>query len=129
LEIGGDGNLVAHNDVRGNPLGAGITIERGDRNAVRGNDASGFDDDIFVAADATNTLIAGNLATQPEPGCSPEVCDDGIHVEAPGTVIRANTATDNGDLGIYGVDGVIDGGGNRASGNGNPLQCVGVVCR
>jgi len=23
---------------------------------------------------------------------------------------------------------VVDGGGNRASGNGNPAQCVGVFC-
>jgi hypothetical protein len=24
---------------------------------------------------------------------------------------------------------VIDGGGNRARGNGNPFQCLNVVCR
>jgi hypothetical protein len=35
---------------------------------------------------------------------------------------------DNGDLGIEAVLGVIDGGGNRAHANGNPLQCVGVIC-
>ena len=55
--------------------------------------------------------------------------DDGIDVDAPGTVVRSNTANDNGDLGIEAVDGVIDGGGNRASGNANPLQCFNVVCR
>ncbi len=33
----------------------------------------------------------------------------------------------NADLGIEAPD-AIDGGGNRASGNGNPLQCVGVAC-
>jgi hypothetical protein len=26
------------------------------------------------------------------------------------------------------VPGVFDGGGNRAHGNGNPAQCVGVAC-
>jgi hypothetical protein len=33
------------------------------------------------------------------------------------------------DLGIEAVAGVLDGGGNRALGNGNPLQCLKVVCR
>jgi parallel beta-helix repeat protein len=54
--------------------------------------------------------------------------DDGIDVQGPSTLIR-NTASNNGDLGIEAVEGVIDGGGNRASGNGNPLQCVNVFCR
>jgi hypothetical protein len=33
----------------------------------------------------------------------------------------------NADLGIEAL-GVTDGGGNRANGNGNPLECVGVAC-
>jgi hypothetical protein len=43
--------------------------------------------------------------------------------------VRANSANNNGDLGIESIEGTIDGGGNRAGGNGNPLQCVNVVCR
>jgi hypothetical protein len=42
-------------------------------------------------------------------------------------VVRANVANYNGDLGIE-VIGSIDGGGNRARGNGNPLQCLNVEC-
>lgn len=38
-----------------------------------------------------------------------------------------NIAQDNADLG-FDVLGVTDGGSNRASGNGNSLQCVGVDC-
>jgi parallel beta-helix repeat protein len=55
--------------------------------------------------------------------------DDGIDVR-PGAsaALRDNTATQNGDLGIEASGMVTDGGGNRASGNGNPLQCLGVVC-
>jgi hypothetical protein len=34
----------------------------------------------------------------------------------------------NGDLGIEAVEGVIDGGGNRASENGDARQCVNVTC-
>ena len=44
------------------------------------------------------------------------------------TTLRANTANNNGDLGIEAVPGVRDAGGNRASGNGNPLQCLNVFC-
>ena len=74
-----------------------------------------------VESAATNTLVQGNLVT----GAG----DDGIDVDAPGTIIRVNTAVNNGDLGIEAVAGVIDGGGNRASGNGNLLQCTNVTCR
>jgi hypothetical protein len=42
-------------------------------------------------------------------------------------VVGANAAVRSGDLGISAA-GAIDAGGNRASANGNPLQCVGVVC-
>jgi hypothetical protein len=45
------------------------------------------------------------------------------------TTIRKNTANRNGDLGIEAYDGAIDGGDNKAHGNGNPLQCLNVVCR
>jgi len=44
-------------------------------------------------------------------------------------VLTRNTANDNGDFGIEAVLGVTDGGGNKASGNGNPLQCLNVFCR
>ena len=45
------------------------------------------------------------------------------------TTITKNRAVRNGGLGIQAVEGVIDGGGNRASGNGDPRQCVNVACR
>ena len=59
--------------------------------------------------------------------------DDGIDVDvgefgSPITV-RANRAFFNVDLGIEADPGTIDGGGNRAKHNGNPLQCLGVRCR
>jgi hypothetical protein len=45
------------------------------------------------------------------------------------TRITDNTANGNGDFGIDAVAGVIDGGGNVASGNGNPVQCRNVFCQ
>jgi hypothetical protein len=153
--VGSDGSLIAHNDVVGeisisgdgyrvanNTVlsrvpndGAdgfesqGIDVVGGDANLVRGNAVSSAKDDIAVEAVATHTLVVGNLATQPASCLSIFACDDGIDVDAPGTFIRANVATNNGDYGIEAVPGVIDGGRNRASGNGNPLQCVNVRCR
>jgi large repetitive protein len=118
LWISGDRNRVEHNDVSAR---TGISVPRGVANLVRKNNVrGGYGDGIAVASAATNTLVQGNLVT----GAS----DDGIDVDAPGTIIRANIATNNGDLGIEAVAGVIDGGGNRASGNGNLLQCTNVAC-
>jgi hypothetical protein len=53
---------------------------------------------------------------------------DGIRVDAPSTTVVRNIARYNGDLGIQAVAGVTHGGENRAAHNGNPAQCVGVVC-
>jgi hypothetical protein len=77
-------------------------------------------DGIRVEPAASGTLLRANVTTRNG--------DDGIDVESPATTITANLANDNTDLGIEAVAGVTDGGGNRASGNGNPAQCVGVAC-
>jgi parallel beta-helix repeat protein len=61
--------------------------------------------------------------------------DDGIEIGEGGAipgysvVLTRNTANDNGDFGIEAVPGVTDGGGNKASDNGNPLQCLNVFCK
>jgi parallel beta-helix repeat protein len=52
----------------------------------------------------------------------------GIFVLNPTTKLTRNEARYNDDLGISAVEGVIDGGGNRASGNGDPRQCVNIAC-
>ena len=57
--------------------------------------------------------------------------DDGIGVSrlASNVTIGANTLTRNFDLGVQPVAGTfVDGGGNRALLNGDPRQCVRVVC-
>ena len=45
------------------------------------------------------------------------------------TTLTRNLSLRNGDLGIEAVPGITDGGGNKAHGNGNPLQCLNVACR
>ncbi len=52
----------------------------------------------------------------------------GILIGNPTTKVTRNEARHNHGLGIEAVEGVIDGGGNRASGNGDPRQCVNVAC-
>jgi hypothetical protein len=52
---------------------------------------------------------------------------------APGGVgsrskLTRNSAFHNRDLGFEAVAGTIDGGGNRAHGNGNPAECTGLAC-
>jgi large repetitive protein len=92
-----------------------------DRNVISHNVAnSKFSDGILVNADATATLLERNTANGNG--------HDGIDVSAAGTTLTRNTANFNHELGIEAVPGVIDGGGNRARGNGNPLQCTNVTC-
>ena len=41
-----------------------------------------------------------------------------------GNILKGNTAKRNGGHGMEAVPGTIDEGGNRASGNATPPQCV-----
>ena len=132
--VGSDDNLAADNSILGNG-GTQDGAEGGihvfpfpddpsiapDRNAiVRNSLVANGPDGILVDAGSTATAITANGAVQN--------ADDGIDVDAPSTRLTRNTANANGDLGIEAVPGVTDGGGNRASGNGNPLQCTNVFC-
>jgi parallel beta-helix repeat protein len=125
---GGTGNLIARNFVA-RASRAGIWIadfeqEGGlpeisavvERNLVVDSEIDG----VLVESTVTDTLLTRNIAT----GAG----DDGIDVRAVGTTVTRNIATANHDLGISAVRGVIDGGGNRAAGNGNPAQCTNIVC-
>jgi parallel beta-helix repeat protein len=78
-------------------------------------------DGILVDKGATGTLLIRNIAIRNG--------DDGIDVDAPATTLTRNIANRNHDLGIEAVPGVIDGGGNHAAGNGNPVQCTNVDCK
>lgn len=124
---GEDSSLVVvdSTDTRmtGNVAG-GLIVRRSDGTTLTSNlliDAhSPRADGLLVDALSTGTRLVANKAHG--------FTDDGIDVDAPGTYIWRNRADDNGDLGIEAVAGVVDGGLNRARGNGNPLQCTGVAC-
>jgi hypothetical protein len=138
---GGSGNTIRQNTVSGAEsggaeVGNGIGVYGGSGSSIEKNTISDADlSGIFVGealygggGHSVGTTVRGNLVTRSGFDPYADDNDDGIHVDDPGTVIANNRANDNFDYGIQGVPGVIDGGGNTASGNGNPLQCLNVVC-
>jgi parallel beta-helix repeat protein len=101
------------------------TVVRGNRLRVGGEGpGQGFPhlerDGVFVFKTAIRTLLLRNRAR--------DFKDDGFDVRSRRTKLRRNRAFENGDLGIAAVRGVIDGGGNVASGNRDPFQCLNVLC-
>ena len=119
---GSDGNLVEKNSVSATDAFGIAVFSTSTDNRVEKNSVLGtrLGDGIVVAADSSGTRITKNVANGN--------ADDGIDVDDPATTVTENTANDNADLGIEAVPGTTDGGGNRASGNGNPAQCTGVSC-
>lgn len=108
-------NVATDSHVNGIAVFAGAvrtTLEKNEVTASRGNG-------IQVNDDASDTMLVKNYSAGNG--------DDGIHVEGSAATLTKNTAVDNADLGISAPD-AIDGGGNLASGNGNPAQCTGVSC-
>lgn len=91
-------------------------------NVFRGNGLA-FSTDGSDPTWFPETLLRGNLF---------EKNDDAIFFDevegGPNTRLEKNTANYNRGWGIH-APGVVDGGGNKAKGNGNQPQCVGVVCK
>ncbi len=113
----GRGNLVARNLVaRARSAGIRLGVQRpligGGHNTVRRNRVrDSGDDGILVNKKDGHSVLRRNRARLNG--------DDGFDVESHSTKLTCNGARRNRDLGIEAVPGVIDGGGNRASGNGD----------
>ena len=119
--------VVVRNNAVADNSGSGVFVLDSNTVRVTRNDAlRNAGDGIHFGGEVTSSLAEGNVASGDG--------DDGIEVaefvvgEIPNTLAR-NLATDNGELGIEAVAGTIDGGGNRAFGNGNPLQCLNILCK
>jgi hypothetical protein len=97
-----------------NVIRANVVRDSADAGIAVGTDSAG-------GGTITGTVIEANLVT----GSGL----DGIHVVTAGTTLTRNVALHNARLGIRAVDGVIDGGGNIAHFNGDPLQCLKISCR
>jgi len=148
MSLGGRGNVVAHNRIVGGHDGIrvekgrgtlvadnlivdtrrwGITLGiyrpfiGGAHNVVRGNIVRRSRvDGIAVVKKERHSALVRNVVT----GSG----DDGFDINSRTTTLTGNRARRNADLGIEAVFGVIDGGGNNASGNGNPAQCTNIFC-
>jgi parallel beta-helix repeat protein len=137
------GNVISQNTASGNYYGIfvadGSSNNRVERNTVTGTVAPGLatfsntsattfsqntvtgggDDGLQVASNTSGTIVSQNTFA----------FNVGDGIDAAGaTTLAKNTAVYNGQLGIRAVAPVIDGGGNKAAFNGDPAQCVGVVC-
>lgn len=110
-------NLVAWNVYYGIAFQSGSDENLASQNTVTGNGTDG----ILVQSDVAGPVaVLQNTATANG--------HDGIHVDSEQATVTKNTADANGNLGIFAVPGVTDGGGNEASGNGDPAECIGVIC-
>jgi len=132
-------NVVRSNQVSSNGVGihvcCGLSL---DKNQIVGNTVTfNAGTGILVIDEApdgttvTDNLVRRNGFGQPLDPRKPGQYDDGIHVEAPvnaWATIARNASDQNADLGIEATGNIVDGGGNTAVGNGDPAQCVGVVC-
>lgn len=141
--------VVRGNDLRFN--GGGIELLESNRNRLESNDASeNADTGIAIGSLSLGNVILSNLTSANESeGIAveaevlPESTDpgnvierniandntsDGIAVNKAGHRITANTANNNDGWGIYAEINNTDGGGNRAVGNTELLQCFNIEC-
>ena len=153
ISVGGERNVIARNRVShlrqpGRGDGVAIEVGGGDRNVISGNSVRDTEGDAIRAGfeiHVVGTVVRGNhirgaggdgvdvggkakhsrLKRNHAFGAK----DDGLDTNDSTTKLTRNEARRNGDLGIEAVRGVADGGGNGASGNGDPRQCTQVVCR
>ena len=97
-----------------------------ERNVANGNGGDGINNDDahgIIRDNVTNRNAANGL-----------LIVDQIPQHGPAFTVTNHEANGNGALGIGAftttgvLEGVIDGGGNRAKNNGDPRQCVSVVC-
>jgi parallel beta-helix repeat protein len=117
-------HVLIRNIISGNGVGIEATSSayrmRIERNLVQANAEDG------VRVDCCGSRIVGNVVHgNGDDGIDVALGDEGY---GPNVVAR-NVARYNTDFGIVAEAGVIDGGHNRAFGNGNPSQCLNIVCR
>jgi parallel beta-helix repeat protein len=116
--------LVEQNRLSSNATGIRVLGSRESRlTANRVTESVGTG--ILVESSARETVLDGNTAHHGG--------GHGIWVTSPHSRLTRNAANHNGEpgvssLGINAVVGVTDGGGNTATGNTDPRQCVGVAC-
>ena len=115
------GNEVAGTSDKGIYLGLKHPPIGGGHNLVRRNRVRGSGGDAYVVREKDHhSVLRHNIAV----GAG----EDGFDVGSRTATLAGNRAFRNGDLGIETVRGLIDGGGNKAGGNGDPRQCKHIDC-
>jgi parallel beta-helix repeat protein len=125
---GSNNNMLANNNLADNSTG--IWVVSGVGNVLESNKATNNGMAGILVLDGTSqTLVVKNKTDSNGFSPSPSFpgVDDGIHATTTGVTLTKNKANRNADYGIEGID-VVDGGKNKAHHNGNPAQCLGVVC-
>ena len=116
-------NEASHNS------GTGILRTRS--NGLVEQNVANDNGDAGIVADDSHGLFLGNT-TNRNGGAGLSIVDQ-VAGHGPFHTVTGHEANGNGGLGIStwiggALEGVIDGGGNKARHNGDPLQCVGVPC-
>ena len=124
--------VVRHNVIADNS-GLGLFVLDSNTVRVTGNHAlRNAGDGIHFGGEVSSSVAEGNVASgNGDDGIEVSEIDrdeTGNPIPERNNAVARNLATYNGDLGIDAVAGTIDGGGNRAFGNGNPLQCLNIDC-
>ncbi|MFE7135543.1 nitrous oxide reductase family maturation protein NosD [Streptomyces sp. NPDC057638] len=118
-----DDNLIRSN-LANNTTGDGIVLEDSidndlELNRTNGNSARGISVSGDAPAGQGNRLLRNTADAN---------LGDGIYVSKTVHTLQGNTTRDNDGWGILVDQGNTDGGANRASGNSEAAQCMGVVC-
>ena len=154
LALGGNDNVIRRNRIVRSKgcdggCGLGVQLEAGKRNVIVGNtirhprrmglSIAGYGPIAGVVVARNTIRDAGKdgirVVSVSEPVSAVELranlavgsADDGIDVDVRSATLTRNVARRNREHGISAVEGVTDGGGNRASGNGSE-QCKNVAC-
>ncbi|HEY5249204.1 MAG TPA: right-handed parallel beta-helix repeat-containing protein, partial [Dermatophilaceae bacterium] len=126
------GMVLSRNSFIGLGLGVDTSISATvtiDNNVFKGNGASGLNlRDVWAGTVTGNTFVGNGFSPgiYADPSGNPLTAGLWTSIDGNGTIAH-NTAIGNAGYGIE-AHGAVDGGGNIARGNGNPAQCLGVVC-
>jgi len=117
------GDTLKRNTASASIDGSGIVLSNVNNSTVEDNTSNDNKDTFDNGAYGLLVIGAGNLIE----GNTANGNDlDGI-LSIGANTLTANTARDDGGLGIQALGGATDGGRNRATGNAEP-QCIGVIC-
>lgn len=135
--------VVSGNTAEGRLNGPGVFVGDSTRTVVSQNQLRSNNEGVLVRGASTGTVVSGNFATNNRTGIRVEQQPtgtlierniasgnqfDGINVSSPQSTLTGNTSYRNGGFGIRAVNGVTDGGGNRAFGNAQGQCTPNIAC-